>query len=147
MQSNETTTTEQNLAAVIAAQVKGGHHKWFDIWDSIGKNGIHHGYLLGDGEEFEKVTGVVTYTQMPRYHILEVVLDPEGLKAAHCYDFSIETGDDRKDILLNAIHEHMKRSGKLPRPWQMAGHLILDSWLSGGSEAAINTAFSLLPKS
>ncbi len=100
-------TTEEQLKAIIAAQAMGGRVFYQDN---------------GDGFRSDLKCWC-------EYHILEILLDPKGLRAAY--------GEDGKpdDPTYMA-------SGSL-----IAAHRILDTWLSsnGDAAAAINRAFQLLP--
>lgn len=57
-------------------------------------------------------------------HILAILLDPEGLKA---------------------IWPDEKYGTETSQTGKVRAHQILDAWLSGGAEAAIETAHDLLP--
>lgn len=96
-------TTEDKLHAIIEARVKGGYDSEF--WT----NGM-------------RVISQSLYDHADnRWHILEILLDPAGLRAAYG-----ETGWNNC--------------------WQV-GHKLLDAWLSSEGDAAktIDQAYQLLP--
>lgn len=103
-------TTEEKLAAIIEAHMRGGYNYWEAYRNNIVVN-----------HSAKSMTGT----------ILNVLLDPEGLKAAY-----------GERPTLNDVSIAGKVTNK---ECDVCAFLILDSWLSGGAEAAINTAYSLLP--
>jgi hypothetical protein len=121
-------TTEQKLAAVIEAQDAGGFPDNTVLLRSM--------WLSSDKK-------AVTCSMLhPEFiSILEVLLDPDGLRAAyrdgksHSEALCIEGGEVGLYRLSEAPHAH-----------RMAAHRILDAWLSNGADAAISTAYDLLPK-
>jgi hypothetical protein len=74
------------------------------------------------------------------FHVLQVLLDPEGLRAAYGESVKVPVSNGRYTIAKNTRGYH------LPIPETVA-HRIVDAWLSGGAEAAIQTAYDLLPPS
>lgn len=119
-------TTEQKLRAVIEAQAKGGFHE--------------NDLALKTGFTLDDFYVVPTGFEIAAVHVLEILLDPEGLKAA----YPGIAGEARMGIVLAAILNKIK-NGQLVMNADLSAHLILDSWLSGGATAAIDTAFTLLP--
>ena len=70
------------------------------------------------------------------WHILEILLDTEGLKAAY----------GERDRCRHC--GNLKCTCDFPYivpTFDVVAHDILDSWISGGAEEAINTAYDLLP--
>jgi hypothetical protein len=114
-------TPEQKLAAIIEAQAKGGYPYWeaTDIREE-----------LQEGEPY----------QAYEYILLTILLDPQGLKAA----YEDKQCDPEGDIGEGPSYWNA-RFGIDRRIWQHKAHKILDSWLSGEAEAAITTAYDLLP--
>jgi len=112
-------TTEDQLRHIIEAQVKGGctsfrfvseHYLDFDWKSRIG----------GTGEPTSPDTVA---------HILEILLDPAGLRAAY-------------EMLGIGFHNGRPVLAKIA-----VAHDILDTWLSSEGDAAktIQTAYDLLP--
>lgn len=127
-------TPEQMLARVIEAQVAGGcedMQELLDDYELIERR-------MWSGKKWGKSFGVI-----------EILLDPEGLRAAYSgIRTLIETGDEQKDLILNAVSDELKARGRLPEYWEWAAQIILLAWLStpeGNPTAAIKTAFDLLP--
>lgn len=114
-------TTEQKLQAVIEAQVKGG----YDFWEKrLG------GTKLGQ-DEYGPSIGRYTLSDDGRlqdyewaYGVIEVLLDPEGLRAAYGESYIVTYWEE-----------------SVP-------HRVLDTWLSsdGNAEKTIDCAYDLLPK-
>jgi hypothetical protein len=123
------TTPEAMLAAVIEAQVNGGQplHR-FLLTEFDGLDGP---FILIKGHDIETC------------HILEVLLDPEGLKAAY--------GEHLPCSICSLYERHPERKdeghGCISGTWRDVARTILDAWLSGGADAAIRTAYELLPGS
>src|SRR5438270_323664 len=122
-------TTEEKLAAIIEAQVRGGYENWkMDPIDVRSRGYVWH---AGQG-----------HAERHFCNVLEILLDVDGLKA--CHGEALEGG-----LFLRAGEEVGTDSGKVmivtPMPaYVRAGHQILDSWFAGGATAAIDTAFTLL---
>lgn len=114
-------TPKEKIQAVIEAQVKGG----FDENEFA----IEQGFKI-EGEYCIVIPG----NMLVATHILELLLDPEGLRAVYGEVERIDHGDGLRMDIFN------------PPFWRRAANRILDAWLSGGAEAAIDTAYSLLPK-
>jgi hypothetical protein len=125
-------TAEQKLTQIIEAQAKGG----CDIFQiskplEVDGDGV---YCLGHGD-------VAT-------HILEILLDREGLRAAYgrglaCKNCAAVVKWDIKLACQRDDCWHPK-AGYITRDWAVA-HMILLAWLADGAEEAIDTAHSLLP--
>ena len=120
-------TNEQKLQAVIRAQEQGGCSK-FQAPGRLSK----FGYLVDAPHERGE-------------HVLEILLDPEGLRAAYG-ETKIETGEGKRPFRYNA-RSKVKGGKNALMINEMIARRILDAWLSGGAEAAIQTAFDLLPPS
>ncbi len=123
-------TTEQKLAAIIEAQVKGGYDGFAGIKDRI--------------EPQDSITKPLFWAkpdghQLSHFHPLEILLDRAGLRAA--YGESVFFIDET--FVAMPADNPWGREGGIS--WEVAARRILDAWLSGGSEAAIQTAFNLLP--
>lgn len=125
-------TPEQQLKEIIEAQVKGGckSHAWF----------LQTGYtfvIAADGEiEWDN------YDEETVGHILAILLDPSGLKAAYDSKPWHGGGFFSSDGTLDySVSSDGLRS-------RHAAHQILELWISseGNATAAIQTAFDLLPK-
>lgn len=137
MPSKTEKTPEHMLAAIIEAQVKGG---WAEN-DYFAPSGVKtyldlsDRYLWSGGERAA--------------YILEILLSPQGLRAAYgSVEMRIESGDKRKDLILNAVVATLREQGKVPAYWEHVAILILLAWLSkpeGDPLAAIQTAYDLLP--
>lgn len=132
-------TTEDKLRKIIEAQHRGGSNTWEGAMDDdmllIGKS---H-YCMREGS-------ICTKDKEEHFcHILEILLDPKGLRAAYpgkcCEDCS----------------EGEKLFGSCPadggHPWAVerapnVGHEILTEWIASNGDAAatIDTAYDLLPK-
>ncbi len=123
-------TNEELLKAVIGKQVAGGY-------DSPYKN-CDVGTLIKLTEVDPKTSGVV----------IAILLDTQGLKAAYpSKEFTIETGDKRKDAALNLFYAEMRRRGRVSDYAQCVAQLILISWLECNNVTlALQTAYDLLPK-
>lgn len=81
-------------------------------------------------------------SQHKRCHILEILLDPEGLRAAYgekADDHQVEMVDCKDPIIFNL--------GLTPF-WKVTAQHILNAWLSssGDAEKTISCAYDLLPK-
>lgn len=118
-------TSEDQLKAIIEAQMKGGCIYFENLMENIAPlDSVTAPYIWfwGDGK------------QEP-YHPLVILLDPEGLKAAY--------GEAPQDM----TSEEYKFTGL--REWHRdCGHQILNTWLTSNGDAAktIETAYNLLPK-
>lgn len=131
--------TTNKLRKIIEAQVRGDYRFWSEIarykdMEVIGEAGIVH----------TEITHVFDGTP-----VICILLDPQGLRAAYGSIKAIaETGDRKRDILLNAVMDHLRETRKMPQYWENAAVLILNTWLSsdGDAEKTISTAFELLPK-
>lgn len=138
---NNMLSPEQQLAGIISAQVKGGYKRFEFGSDEINfDNKGHAGFwchnLEGEGQ-FES-------------SILAFLLDPAGLKAAYGErGGTIETGDERKDMILNSVRDTMIEQRKIPAYWETVSIMILLSWneSNGDAAATIQTAYNLLPTS
>lgn len=110
-------TPEAQLQAIIEAQVKGGQPLFkFLLTEIDGFDGPH---VLIKGHDIEC------------FHILEILLDPEGLKAAYGEEVKTITYND--SIILN-------------NPAYIGvAEITLRAWLTEGPTAAISTAYDLLP--
>lgn len=102
-------TTEEQLKAIIEAQVKGG----YDHYDNN-----------GDGFRSD-------LKYWCEYNILEILLDPAGLRAAYGQQRLVNRSQYRTQL-----------------PWKVAARRILGTWLTsnGNAAATIEKAHSLLPK-
>ena len=126
--SKKNITTEQKLKAVIDAQVKGGMFRWGGWTEGchISSERNKEGIIVKDGYKGECYC-----------FILAILLDPEGLRAAYGREPRVEQNTKEKtDRAL--IHWIMPC-------WEFAARKILREWLYDGAEAAINTAYDLLP--
>lgn len=142
-------SAEQKLAAVIEAQVRGGYDEWE--------------FLLAGMERFDSVTFPIIWVGNDNFHPLEILLDPEGLRAAYgdepvAYGVSFHRpGELQKEAAFTLAPDADSFLGRrIPDSdgawtdtpeWLAAAQDILHAWLSGGAEAAIQTAFDLLPPS
>jgi len=139
-------TTEGKLKAIISAQVKGGCEKY-----KVNLKEKYEWALCSDAplmfietKESCKSCGFANHIDEDDYidgratlHILEILLDKEGLVAAY--------GDKPFSGGFFAVDNDLEFTAK--SRWRQAGHEILELWFSGGWEAAINVAYDLLPKS
>ena len=101
--------------------------------------------------DFKVVGGTIGLYPGEYYKVLEILLDPAGLRAAYGDEpmFSVKTGDSKKDIFMNYTAAYLVRKGGLPAHWHSVSVMILLAWLSkpeGDTDAAIKTAFDLLPQ-
>lgn len=120
-------TAEQQLSAIIQAQVKGGDEKWKAI--RIIHVNFEHGTVGMEQPPFRAIF-------FP--HVLEILLDPEGLRAAY--------GEGTQKF-LPYMWNCLVTDHSIPLNAPFVAHRILDTWLSSGDPTAtIQTAFSLLPK-
>ena len=128
---------EEELKAVIEAQVEGGYykfkwvaHKYYTILH------IQDEYVsyLESSNFARKINESEPYGEQSSYHILEILLDTEGLKAAYGkephtnYYLGMHREDGYKEFEYNSIR-------------------ILEAWNSEAGnnyKAAINTAYELL---
>ena len=152
MNNENKLTAEEILKAVIEAQVKGGFKKW--------ENGLRDHWEM---EIFGESCSVVWsdefcgYAQKideadwidgARAHILEILLDTNGLKAAY------------KGINYDVCYKCLKKKNKKcklcngevtynPRPmWCHVAECVFRNWHSekgNNWRAALETAFNLLP--
>jgi hypothetical protein len=156
--------TEAQLKAVIDAQVKGGFRDW--------ENALREHWLMtvkGANVWFDRVPlGFAQKTDESDWygdtaggHVLVMLLSPDGLKAAygearHKYEpvdppvFSDGLALNAKpgDVYVAPVYDEdgaWEKVTVISVGSQEAAHRILDAWLSGGAEAAIATAFQLLP--
>lgn len=128
---------EEKLEAIIQKQVDGGC-----TWNKKLTTGefILSDYLvvitLRQFKTEEGMNHAHADPHLRQFHILECLLDIEGLKAAY--------GTEHVEVIRAPL-----KSGKffvrLDEAWASAGHKILDSWFTDGANSAIDTAFSLLP--
>jgi hypothetical protein len=123
-------STEQKLAAIIKAQ---GEATFFipgvDKIREVAANGrvrIH-----SDGLEDD-------------VHVLQILLDPEGLKAAYVPSTEKVSRHSRR-LGRTVIREVPTKPRKREKRIHYVAYAIVNAWLSGGAEAAINTAYDLLP--
>lgn len=119
--TNDTPTTEQMLAAVIEAQVRGGCDNWNPLKPET----------FSMAEEYLFARSSASYQEEEQVHVFAILLDPQGLRAAYCQQPSRWDLPETERIAIPARH-------------------ILDAWLSkpeGDAEAAIRTAYDLLPSS
>lgn len=115
--------------------MKGGYGNW-KIW---GETHLQFG-SVGDLCGYTCVCDLDYYKNFETHHILEILLDPKGLKAAYLRPESLCDNPKCGNNAFGGSHQH---HGYSP---DTIAHRILDSWLSGGAEAAIKTAYDLLPK-
>lgn len=111
-------TTEQKLAAVIEAQERGGHNRW-SVWKDT----------------------VRMYGNPAAENVLACLLDPKGLRAAYAPQGTEECVVDKGGGNVTRYTRRIPYQGAVKK----ASYAILNAWLSGGAEAAIDTAHSLLP--
>ncbi len=127
-------TTEQKLAAIIKAQVKGGCNKWeeMDVDTRLVPNGCIEtttpdGSMIG--------------------HVLEILLDPAGLRAAYGDGVVCEGCLNR---VAAKCHCELYGGGTpdITAMHIIAARTLLDAWLSsdGDTVTTISTAYDLLPK-
>lgn len=132
-------TTEEKLKAIIQAQVKGGHKTWEEIlkkkFDDPSDN---YAYSFEDDGSL----GFMYYDMTHRWHILEILLDPQGLKAAY-EAFTVED-----DVKLNRYSARIFMMGFNPY-WKLIGHIVFNEWLNsnGDLQKTIQAAYDLLPSS
>lgn len=107
-------THEEKLKRVIKAQVKGGYGEYFYITE------------YDENDDWEGLWE----------HILNILLDTQGLRAAYGEETAYETVRNvNGDIKI--MHDN----------WRLASHQILDAWHSGEGnnyKEAISVAHSLL---
>jgi hypothetical protein len=118
-------TSEELLRKIIEAQHKGGCTKIYPIVLEVTENGLAHCKT----EHNHK--GAYCYSSL-RFHILEILLDTEGCKAAY--------GEWQSDFL---------KGGLMTGKWESASYALLRAWHSGTGNnlrAALETSVSLLPK-
>jgi hypothetical protein len=114
--SSTSLSAEQQLAAIIEAQVKGGYKEYTPTLQFL-MEGLK---CLGTGKIAPK-----------GFHILEILLDPAGLKAAYGDWPEWKEGDE------------LRMCSKT----KSVATAILNTWLSTSDpKATIETAYSLLPK-
>lgn len=137
-------SAEDMLRAVIEAQRVGGHVYWSVVLEQL--KGNAKTIIRGDGS-------------------IRVLLDPQGLRAAYgdepvAYgvsfhrpgelqkDAAFTLGPDADSFLGRRIPDSDGAWTDTPE-WLAVGQDILHAWFSkprGGAEAAIKTAYDLLPK-
>lgn len=138
-------TTEQKLKAIVAAQVKGSYGQWAFIMSSMDHE---TGDILPRGQFYSRRRDMALGHET-RLHVLEILLDPRGLRAAY-------GGEDyavcRRCLSRSALncHCYAEADGELPEVvilFEEVPQRILDTWLSSNGDAAktIDTAYSLLP--
>jgi len=131
-------TTEQQLKAIIKSMHDGGHKKWSKKMYS--GEFILSEYLVSITERYEKNGDITTHysdLSFREFHILEILLDTDGLKAAYnkkpC---SCKDNGDACGIC----------GGYSGAYWRHVSQKILQSWNSGNNvTAALETAYDLLP--
>ncbi len=135
-------TAQEMLTEIINAQVKGGYSEWKERLEDH----CHCGYQL----QLEKHPGdrrslKGSYEDDEwRYGIIEILLDPEGLKAAYGSELACKNcGNPGRWTCANKDCWH-PNAGVTSRGWAVA-HMILLAWLAEGAEEAIRTAYELLP--
>ena len=112
------TMAEEKLRKIIEAQVKGGCNDYSLVVSQLfEQNPYNRLYLVGPS---------ISDGYNMHWHVLGILLDPKGLKAAY--------GEEMAAGMLTSW-----------TVWKYSAHSILDAWLSGGAEKAINTAYNLLP--
>ncbi len=134
----EKVTKEQMLKAVIDAQGNGGLTKWNR--KLYGGQFILSNYLLVMCSKIEKEKAEAD-PNLRQMHILEILLDPEGLRAAY--------GDSITEEQSSLIKGGTIFNIGVTYFWKIVAQMITDSWLSkpqGDTEGAIQTAYDLLPK-
>ena len=115
-------TIEQMLKAIIEAQVRGGYVRWD----------------LLSGLPIDEYKEAIQFRPSPvepleRYSILEILLTPEGLKAAY--------GTSEEFYRASPVHGHI---GESLERWHWVARGINEAWLSGGAEKAIKMAYERL---
>lgn len=124
-------TTEDKLKAIMDAQKRG---------DEYLQNSSTFNHLDSTG---------LVYFKIGSCHVLEILLHTDLCKVAYpTRDYTIETGDRRKDILLNTVVKHIKETGLASEYYEYVTMLILYSWHSvkgNNWKAAIDSAYELLP--
>lgn len=125
-------TNEEMLKAIIEAHVKGDYTRW---------TSERHQYdpdaLRMDGQHVSFYAGLGTFTT----HVLEILLDPAGLRAAYGEEQRVIREFDPPYFGCEGIVDEQQ--------FKKAAIRILDAWLSkpeGDAEGAIKTAYQLLPK-
>ncbi len=127
-------TPEQQLAAVIEAQVKGGCSAYqFLLLPGLSIDGFGAVRLKHDGIEVERIG------------VIEILIDPQGLRGAYGTELACRGCKKRCfDTKPCEDHEYARND----RLHVLAAYCILDAWLSepeGDPAAAIKTAYDLLP--
>jgi hypothetical protein len=115
-------TNEEMLRAIIAAQVKGGYGMYSPY--------LHNDFIISTTQHLVAHENFEQKDFIPN-HILEILLDTEGCKAAY-------------------PNPNQDWSGQGSNHMHKVSHAILSAWHSGfgnNINAAIKTAFDLLPPS
>ena len=109
------------------------------------QGGSCHWFLKPLGEDFEFSTkyGLV-FSGINHAHILEILLDPEGLRTAYGEE---KTAEQIKVVPPNGNKEDAFLSYLDPQPiWELNAKYILNEWLETSSaEETISVAYDLLP--
>lgn len=126
---------EAMLKAVIEAQVKGGYQNgWKVFLDSKFRLELDWVILEEDGEHAS---------------ILEILLDPSGLRAAYGEKAVCESCLNRIAAQCHCGVDEGEGFPDVLEFYIVAARRILDAWLSkpeGDTDAALQTAFDLLPQ-
>lgn len=135
-------TNEELLRLVIEAQAEGRCHKWDWLLPvfPIDGNPKDREWSLKDGKLFMNEYREDADTPI---HILEIILDTEGAKAAYGDNASKEQIE-----LCDGKFPTIFRTGITPF-WKFVMQFILDSWNSNEGnniKATLETAVSFLPK-
>lgn len=134
---------EDKLAAIIEAQVRGGHLEWAFLIKKNGKGTFLvknlSGALLKE-DEFPDRLCYHDYDDQMEYGSIEILLDPAGLKAAYRHM-------DETEGCICVSPSYCDKGDRTICGWCASGG-ILDTWLSTNGDAAktIDTAYDLLPK-
>ena len=124
-------THEEKLRQIIEAQVKGGCTNW-EWW------------IPGDTPDHQDGTlrGEIYDIGLDKAHLLQILLDTEGLKAA----YPGIAGEAKLSMVMAYLLQENKKDTMWV--WQVASYAIMEDWHKGKGnnwKASIDTAYKLLP--
>lgn len=127
-------TPEQKLQFVIEGQVRGGYE--------VHELAVRDDTKIEVIDRFVFFEKVATSEELGGMDVIGILLDPEGLKAIYRNKRYVPCVLSLDQPTLDPPALFSKQITYA----EHVAHVILEAWLSGGGEAAIDTAYSLLPK-